>query len=51
MAVIHPEDRVAGLDRSHFERPHKMHPALGLAMGFGFIVVVASVVHVLLSAF
>lgn len=50
MAVIHPEDRVAGLDRSQFERPHKMHPALGLAMGFGFIFVVATVVHLLFTA-
>jgi hypothetical protein len=51
MAVIHPEDRVSGLDRSRFERPQKMHPALGLVMGFGFIFAVATVVHLLFTAF
>ncbi|MBJ7511315.1 hypothetical protein [Brevundimonas sp.] len=50
MAVIHPEDRVSGLDRSPYERPHKMHPAIGLAMGFGFIFAVAAVVHILFTA-
>lgn len=51
MAVIHPEDRVSGLDRSRFESPRKMHPAFGLAMGFGFIFAVATVVHLLFTAF
>ncbi|MBA4809001.1 hypothetical protein [Brevundimonas sp.] len=51
MAVIHPEDRVAGLDRSNFERPHKMHPALGLVVGFGFIFAVATAVHIVFTAF
>jgi hypothetical protein len=50
MAVIHPEDRVSGLDRSRLEHPRKMHPAVGLVMGFGFIFVVAAVVHVLFRA-
>jgi len=27
-----------------------MHPALGLAMGFGFIFAVAAVVHILFTA-
>ncbi|WP_395944421.1 hypothetical protein [Brevundimonas sp.] len=51
MAVIHPEDRIAGLERVTPERPHRLHPALGLAMGFGFIFAVATVVHVAFSAF
>ncbi len=51
MAVIHPEDRVSGLARSSYERPRKMHPAIGLVMGFGFIFTVAGAVHILFTAF
>ena len=45
MAVIHPEDRIAHM------RPERapLHPAVGLALGFGFIVAVATVVHVLFN--
>lgn len=45
MAVIHPEDRIAPM------RAEKapLHPALGLVVGFGFIVGVATFVHVLFS--
>jgi hypothetical protein len=50
MAVIHPEDRIAGLERANRDHTKKLHPAFGLAMGFGFIVVVASLVHVLFAA-
>lgn len=50
MAVIHPEDRVSGLDRSTYERPGKMHPAVGLVIGFGFIFAVAAAVHILFAA-
>lgn len=45
MAVIHPEDRIA---RMRGERV-PLHPALGLLVGFGFIVGVATFVHVLFS--
>lgn len=51
MAVIHPEDRIAGLERANHDHSKKLHPAIGLAIGFGFIVAVASVVHLLFSAF
>lgn len=50
MAVIHPEDRIAGLDRARPRNAQKLHPAFGLALGFGFIVAVASAVHVLFAA-
>ena len=45
MAVIHPDDRIAPM------RGEKapLHPALGLAVGFGFFVGVATFVHVLFS--
>lgn len=51
MAVIHPEDRAVGLDRSKFERPHRLHPAFGLVIGFGFIFAAAAVVHALFTEF
>lgn len=47
MAVIHPEDRIAGLDRAPRDKPHELHPAVGLLVGFGFICAVAAGVHVL----
>lgn len=50
MAVIHPEDRVSGLDRAFHARPRKMHPVVGLVMGFGFIFAVAGIVHMLFTA-
>jgi hypothetical protein len=46
MAVIHPEDRIA---RVRGEKT-PLHPAVGLLVGFGFIVGVATLVHVLFSA-
>jgi hypothetical protein len=46
MAVIHPQDRIAHAPREHAP----LHPALGLAVGFGFIVVVATLVHVVFNA-
>lgn len=51
MAVIHPEDRIVGLDRASSNRPRKLHPAFGLGIGFGFIFVVSAVVHLLFTAF
>lgn len=50
MAVIHPQDRIAHLraDRHAVRRP--LHPALGLAVGFGFIFVAATIVHVVFNA-
>lgn len=46
MAVIHPQDRIA------HTRPagRPLHPALGLMVGFGFIVGVATLVHVAFNA-
>ncbi len=42
MAVIHPEDRLhASQTRG------SLHPAVGLAVGFGAIVAVATAVHLL----
>ena len=46
MAVIHPQDRIAHTHREHAP----LHPALGLAVGFGFIVAVATLVHVVFNA-
>ena len=46
MAVIHPQDRIAHTPRTH----GRLHPAVGLAVGFGFIVAVATLVHVLFNA-
>lgn len=46
MAVIHPQDRLAHAPRERAP----LHPAVGLAVGFGFIVVVATVVHVVFNA-
>ncbi|MDO9608372.1 MAG: hypothetical protein ACK4NU_07460 [Brevundimonas sp.] len=51
MAVIHPEDRIVGLDRARSNRPRKLHPAFGLAIGFGFIFAASTVVHLLFAAF
>ncbi len=50
MAVIHPQDRVAHfrVDRHAVRKP--LHPALGLAVGFGFIVAAAAIVHVVFNA-
>ncbi|MBN9465597.1 MAG: hypothetical protein LCH57_03310 [Proteobacteria bacterium] len=45
MAVIHPQDRVAHTRRDG--RP--LHPAVGLMIGFGFIIVVATLVHVVFN--
>lgn len=50
MAVIHPEDRIADLERKTSAHNAKLHPAFGLAIGFGFIVAVASLVHVIFAA-
>ena len=49
MAVIHPQDRIAHVvsERSAGNRP--LHPAVGLAVGFGFIVAVATMVHVVFN--
>ncbi|GAW41564.1 hypothetical protein SH203_01972 [Brevundimonas sp. SH203] len=50
MAVIHPQDRIAHIraDRNALRRP--LHPALGLAIGFGFIIATATVVHIVFNA-
>ena len=50
MAVIHPQDRIAHMtsERSTANRP--LHPAVGLAVGFGFIVATATIVHVVFNA-
>lgn len=45
MAVIHPQDRIA--HTRHDGRP--LHPALGLAVGFGFIIGIATLVHVVFN--
>lgn len=45
MAVIHPQDRIAHLERDRAP----LHPALGLLVGFGFIVGVATLVHVVFN--
>ena len=42
MAVIHPEDRLPVA-----ERHGRLHPAVGLGVGFGAIVAVATAVHLL----
>ena len=34
MAVIHPEDRAIGYAPSERSTEHKLHPAIGLAVGF-----------------
>ncbi|MCV0415088.1 MAG: hypothetical protein K5831_09420 [Brevundimonas sp.] len=49
MAVIHPEDRAIGYAPSERSTEHKLHPAIGLAVGFGFIVGVATLVHVVFN--
>lgn len=46
MAVIHPKDRIA--HHRHEARP--LHPALGLVVGFGFIIGIATVVHLIFSS-
>jgi hypothetical protein len=45
MAVIHPQDRIAHAPRAG--RP--AHPAVGLLLGFGFIVAVATLVHIVFN--
>jgi hypothetical protein len=45
MAVIHPEDRVGHIQRDRAP----LHPALGLVVGFGFIIGIATAVHVIFS--
>ncbi|WP_293824549.1 hypothetical protein [uncultured Brevundimonas sp.] len=47
MAVIHPDDRIAHPRADAGRRP--LHPALGLMIGFGFIVAVATMVHVVFN--
>ncbi|WP_295705654.1 hypothetical protein [uncultured Brevundimonas sp.] len=42
MAVIHPEDRLPAS-----ETHGRLHPSVGLAVGFGAIVAVATAVHLL----
>ena len=46
MAVIHPQDRLSPAERS--KAP--LHPVVGLAVGFGFIVGVATLVHVVFNS-
>ena len=46
MAVIHPQDRIAHAPRDRAP----LHPAVGLVVGFGFIVAVATLVHVVFNA-
>ncbi len=50
MAVIHPEDRVIGYTPTKRATEHKLHPAIGLAVGFGFIIGVATLVHVVFNS-
>ena len=50
MAVIHPEDRAVGYAPSRHASEHKLHPAIGLAVGFGFIIGVATLVHVVFNS-
>lgn len=45
MAVIHPQDRIVGVRRE--SRP--LHPAIGLVIGFGAIILIATVVHVVFN--
>jgi hypothetical protein len=45
MAVIHPDDRIAQVQR----KPGELHPAWGLFVGFGIITLGAVVVHVLFN--
>ena len=42
MAVIHPQDRLPAS-----ETHGRLHPSVGLAVGFGAIVAVATAVHLL----
>jgi len=49
MAVIHPDDRAAGLAPASRSTEHKLHPGVGLAVGFGFIIGVAALVHVVFN--
>lgn len=50
MAAIHPEDRAIGYAPTNRSTEHKLHPAVGLAVGFGFIVGVATLVHVVFNS-
>lgn len=47
MAVIHPDDRFASSTQRPAERGQKLHPAIGLLVGFGFIIGVSALVHFL----
>ena len=46
MAVIHPQDRIAQAPRERAP----LHPAVGLVVGFGFIVAVATRGQVVFNA-
>lgn len=45
MAVIHPRDRVIGVGRES----RSLHPAIGLIIGFGAIILIATVVHLIFN--
>lgn len=49
MAVIHPQDRAGDLYRKREVNRGPLHPAVGLGIGFGFIVSVATLVHVVFN--
>lgn len=50
MAVIHPDDRIAYAQPARVQSDKgKLHPAVGLVVGFGFIVGVATFVHVVFN--
>ena len=50
MAVIHPQDRAIGYAPTKRSTEHKLHPAIGLAVGFGFIIVVVTLVHAVFNS-
>ena len=49
MAVIHPQDRIARPRTDYPVGRRPLHPALGLMIGLGFIVAVATMVHVVFN--
>jgi len=50
MAVIHPDDRIAYVQPARAQTGGgRLHPAVGLVVGFGFIIGVATLVHVVFN--
>jgi len=50
MALLHPADRFSTAStKSTVHNAGKMHPCVGLIVGFGFIFGVATVVHIVFN--